>query len=145
MPHSVVYLHYVWSTKYRNPILIPSVKEVLVKHIKNNAFRHKIHIVAINGHLDHLHCLVRLKTGQTIDGVIKLIKGESARWFNEHYKNLQLVWQADYFVASVNRSGLERVTRYIEQQEKHHARVSFEEEYQVFINHHKDLEERVGD
>ncbi len=117
----------------------------MVKHIKSNAFKHKIHIVSINGHLDHLHCLVRLKAGQTIDGVIKLIKGESARWFNEYYKNLQLVWQADYFVASVNRSGLERVTRYIEQQEKHHARVSFEEEYQAIIKHHKDFEERVED
>lgn len=130
MPLSIVYLHYVWSTKYRMPILTPDIKAELIKHIKTYAFNNKIHIVCINGHLDHLHCLVRLKAGQTIDGVIKLIKGESARWYNLHYTNVHLVWQADYFVASVGKSALESLKRYIANQEIHHADQSFDDEYQ---------------
>lgn len=130
MSHSIVYLHYVWSTKYRTPVLIPSLKTVLVNHIKQYAFSQNIHIVSINGHMDHLHCLVRLRTGQTIDGVIKLIKGESARWFNLRYPHIHLVWQSDYFVTSVSRSALESLKRYIINQEIHHADKSFEDEYQ---------------
>lgn len=80
--------------------------------------------------MDHLHCLVKLRTGQTIDGVIKLIKGESARWFNLKYKYIYLVWQSDYFVASVGKSAVESLKRYIANQEVHHADQSFEQEYQ---------------
>lgn len=130
MPYSIVYLHYVWSTKYRNPILTPSIKQVLVNHIRQYAFSKNIHIESINGHMDHLHCLVRLKTGQTIDGIIKLIKGESARWFNLKYPHIYLMWQSDYFVASVDRSAIESLKRYISNQEIHHADKSFDDEYQ---------------
>jgi len=130
MSHSLVYLHYVWSTKYRTPILTPPVKKQLVNHIRQYAFSKNIHVESINGHIDHLHCLIRLKTGQTIDGIIKLIKGESARWFNLNYPNNRLVWQSDYFVTSVGRSALESLKQYIANQEIHHADKSFDDEYQ---------------
>lgn len=130
MPYSIVFLHYVWSTKYRNPILTPPVKQSLINHIRQYAYSQNIHIVCIDGHMDHLHCLVKLRAGQTIDGVIKLIKGESARWFNLKYKYVYLVWQSDYFVASVGKSAVESLKRYIANQEAHHADQSFEQEYQ---------------
>ncbi len=130
MSHSIVYVHYVWSTKHRRPILTPPIKQALINHIRQNAYSQNIHIESIDGHCDHLHCLVRFRVRQTIDGVIKLIKGESARWFNLKYPHIHLEWQSDYFAASVSKSGIENLKKYIANQEAHHANKSFEEEFE---------------
>jgi len=143
MPHTKVCIHYVWSTKNRIPLLTSALRKELFKHISINAYSKKIHIDRINGYLEHVHCLVWLKPGQTIDGIMKLLKGESAHWFNkgQNGKNSRLEWQNDYFAVSVSLSMLDTVRAYIDNQETHHQKQTFEQEYDTFLKRYSFQEE----
>lgn len=130
MPYINALLHLVWTTKYRQPILKKEQREKLFTHINENAKSKSIHIDCINGHLEHFHCVISLSASQTISKTLQLIKGESARWFNkENLSNEKLEWQDDYFAESVSASALPRLREYIFNQEAHHQKKSFLEEY----------------
>lgn len=134
MPYTRVFIHYVWSTKYRNPVLTAPFRKALFSHILFYAKDKKIFIDRVNGFTDHVHCLIQLQPGQTIDGVIKLIKGESSHWFNNVFKpGVILKWQPDYFAVGVCESKLDMVREYIDNQELHHNRKTFAQEYNEFI------------
>ena len=109
-------------------------KDALCDHIREYAKLKDIYILNINGWLDHLHCLISLKTEQNIATVMNLIKGESAFWAN---KNLQwpehFGWQDEYFAVSVSQSHCDVVYNYIAKQEAHHRKKPFQDEYNEFI------------
>lgn len=122
MPSIKVYIHFVWSTKNRVPHL--DSKELRIKvwnHIKENAEEKGVFIDFINGYTDHCHCLVSLRADQTIQKVMKLIKGESSFWINKNNLTKEkFEWQDEYFAASVSDSMLDNVREYIKNQEEHH-------------------------
>ena len=130
MPFVKVWLHFVWSTKDRFPYLNDGIRNQVFDHIRINARKKGIHIDFINGYLEHVHCLISLGTDQTIETLMKLIKGESSFWINQNnLTKTKFKWQDEYFVASVSESNIEKVRRYIARQEQHHSKVSFEEEF----------------
>jgi REP element-mobilizing transposase RayT len=135
MPHVRVYIHFVWSTKYREPFLQSSlIRKKVWKHIKENAEGKGIDIDFINGYHNHCHCLVSLQSDQTISQLMQQIKGESSFWINKNKlckDNFE--WQDDYYAVSVGESGLKKVRNYIKNQESHHQRQSFEEEEKELI------------
>jgi REP element-mobilizing transposase RayT len=135
MPYIRAWIHYVWSTKNRERILKPNLKELLIQHIRENARQKNIYLDRINGYEDHLHSLVSLGSGQSIDQVAQLIKGESSFWFNNRSElnAPRLEWQNDYFAVSVCESRLDAVRAYIDNQEIHHQRRTFAEEFEEFI------------
>ncbi|MCU0339506.1 MAG: IS200/IS605 family transposase [Spirosomaceae bacterium] len=135
MPFVKVYIHFVWSTKNRFPYLNSRELRLRVwQHIKENANRKGIFIDFVNGYDDHCHCLVSLGTDQTIQKVMQLIKGESAFWINKNQLTSEkFEWQDEYFAVSVSESVLERVRNYIKNQEQHHSKKTFAEEYDEFI------------
>jgi putative transposase len=135
MPFVKVYIHFVWSTKNRFPYLNSRELRLRVwQHIKENANRKGIFIDFVNGYDDHCHCLVSLGTDQTIQKVMQLIKGESAFWINKNQLTSEkFEWQDEYFAVSVSESILERVRNYIKNQEQHHSKKTFAEEYDEFI------------
>ncbi|MDE3253834.1 MAG: IS200/IS605 family transposase, partial [Bacteroidota bacterium] len=83
MSYTKVYIHYVWSTKNRKPVLIQPFRQRLFDHIKQNALLKEIYLDRINGYHDHVHCLVCLHPQQSLDKVAHLLKGESSFWFNK--------------------------------------------------------------
>lgn len=88
----------------------------------------------VNGHIDHVHCLVSLNTGQTIGKVVQLLKGESAYWINKNKLiSDKFEWQDEYFAVSVSESGVNRLREYIKNQEIHHTKKSFQQEYDEFM------------
>jgi len=142
MPFIKVYIHFVWSTKNRHPFL--KTKEMRLKvwnHIRENAKEKGIFIDFINGYNDHCHCLVSLGVDQTIQKVMQLIKGESSFWINKQGILADLPsaeiekfeWQDEYFAVSVSESMLVIVRNYIKNQEQHHSKKTFQEEYDEFI------------
>lgn len=135
MPYIKVWIHYVWSTKNREPILTNNFRDLLFDHIKHNARIKNIYLDRINGYFDHVHCLVSLGSDQTIERIAQLIKGESAFWFNNKsgFNTSRLEWQDEYFAISVSESVLNRVRAYIDNQVKHHQKKTFGEEYDDFI------------
>ncbi len=130
-----VNIHFVWSTKNRNPYLATKeIRTAMWQHIKDNAKQKGIFIDFINGYNDHCHCLVSLGTEQTISKVMQLIKGESAYWFNKQkFIEEKLEWQDEYFAVSVSESVINKVRDYIKNQEAHHNKKTFEQEYDEFI------------
>jgi putative transposase len=136
MPFIKVYIHFVWSTKNRFPFLNSlELREKMWKHIKENGKEKGIFIDFVNGYNDHCHCLVSLKSDQTIQKVIQMIKGESAFWFNNQNFILEKFgWQDEYFAVSVSESMIENVRNYIRNQETHHSKKSFDDEYNKMID-----------
>ncbi len=135
MPYIKVYIHFVWSTKNREPFLdTRELRQKVWHHIKENAKGKGIFIDFINGYQEHCHCLISLGSDQTIEKTMQLIKGESSFWINKN--NLtkgKFGWQDEYFAVSVSESVIDRVREYIKNQEEHHSHKSFNEEYDEFI------------
>ena len=104
------------------------------QHIKENAASKDIYLDCVNGYFDHVHCLMSLKTNQTIAKNMQLIKGESSYWINkEKFLLTKFQWQEEYFAVSVSHSMVDRVRNYIYRQEEHHSKKTFQEEYDEFI------------
>jgi putative transposase len=102
MPYVKVWIHFVWSTKNRKPLLTGEIRRKVFRHIRENAKAKDIHIDFIGGYVDHVHCLISLGAEQTIKQIMQLIKGESSHWINQ--SNLcreRFGWQNDYFAVSV--------------------------------------------
>ena len=131
-----VYIHLVFSTKNRTPYLNTfSLRIKVWKHIRENASEKGIHIDTVNGYSDHCHCLISLASDQNIENIVQLIKGESSYWINKNYLTIdKFSWQDEYFAVSVSESKIEMVRNYIKNQEAHHRKKGFEDEYQKFLD-----------
>jgi len=126
----------VWSTKNREPYLeSKELRTKVWKHIRENAKEKGIFVDFVNGYNNHCHCLISLGVDQTIQKVMQLIKGESSYWINKNKLTKEKFgWQDEYFAVSVSESMIERVRNYIKNQEQHHAKKSFQQEYDEFID-----------
>ena len=134
MPWVKVWIHFVWSTKNREPFLTDGIRQKVFRHIRENAREKSIYLDFIGGYVDHVHCLVSLGTDQTIEKIMQLIKGESSFWVNKHRLcGTKFAWQDEYFAVSVSESLLESVRKYIANQEEHHRTKSFAEEFDGFM------------
>lgn len=134
MPFIKIWVHLVWSTKNRQPLLTTAIRQKVFAHIRENAVQKNIHIDFINGYTDHMHCLIALHQEQNIANVVQLIKGESSFWINKN--NLctkKFEWQREYFAVSVSESGVDKVREYIKNQEIHHTKKTFQQEYDAFM------------
>ena len=88
----------------------------------------------VNGVEDHIHALFALSRTHSIASVVKDIKRTSSSWVKDLSPKLaKFYWQAGYGAFSVSQSNLKEVVRYIENQEEHHRRVSFQDEYLAFL------------
>ena len=84
MPFLEVYIHLVWSTKNRAPLLeTKEIRQKVWQHMRENAEEKGIFIDFINGYSDHCHCLISLGVDQNIQRVVQLIKGEASHWINK--------------------------------------------------------------
>lgn len=134
MAHIKIWIHCVWTTKNRFPLMTKDIRLQLFKHIRENALTKDIHIDHINGVDDHVHCLISMKAEQNIAKLVGLIKGESSHWVNQNkLTKSRFEWQDEYFAASISFSHVEAVREYIRDQEEHHKKVTWEEEYDQLL------------
>ena len=134
MPYIRIWIHIIWTTKNRERIITKQIKSKLLNHIRENAKTKNIYIDFINCEPEHVHATISLSSDQTISKVMQLIKGESSNWVNKN-KLVQghFEWQDEYIAVSVSESMINKIRDYIKNQEKHHRRKSFAEEYNEFI------------
>ncbi|RZK78070.1 MAG: IS200/IS605 family transposase [Pedobacter sp.] len=133
MSYIRMWAHLVFATKNREPLLPKEIRYKVQEHIIKNCKEKSIYLKAINGHTDHIHCLISLGREQSIAKVAQLIKGESSFWINKHkLTETQFMWQDDYFAVSVSESMVPKVIAYIENQEQHHSKKSFDDEVRDF-------------
>ncbi len=135
MPFVKVWIHLVWATKNRMPFLKENIRQKVFQHIRENAMKKDIYLDFVNGHKEHIHCLISLGVEQTIAKTVQLIKGEASHWINkeglieEHFD-----WQDEYFAVSISESQVDVVREYIKNQEEHHKHKTFQQEYDEFIS-----------
>ncbi len=138
MSYIRILIHAVWSTKDRKPFLNKENREAMKEHIKIYSKSKGIHLINVNGYTEHLHCLISMDAQQNVATIMNLIKGESSLWGG---KNLvvpeKFGWQDEYFAVSVSESHFSVVNNYINKQEEHHKKKSFQEEYDEFIKRYK--------
>ncbi|MEO6301527.1 MAG: IS200/IS605 family transposase [Bacteroidia bacterium] len=132
--YSQIYIQFIFSVKYRDGVIHKSWKDELYKYItgivKNNG--HKM--ICINGMPDHIHILIGVKPSQSISELLKDIKANSSKWINEkRFVKGKFEWQEGYGAFSYSQSQLKDVIAYIENQEDHHKKKNFKEEYIDFL------------
>jgi REP element-mobilizing transposase RayT len=135
MSYVRLWVHAVWSTKNREPSLDRKFRKKLFDHIRENARAKNIRLLEINGVDDHVHCLFLLSTDMSIAKTLMLIKGESAHWANQtNLFGYRIEWQREYYAGSIDDSNLEKIRHYIRNQEQHHRMISYQNEFDDFMN-----------
>ena len=138
MPSVRIFIHAVWATKDRKKLLSTENKNLICEHIRENAKSKNIHVLNVNGFENHLHCLISLSSSQNIATVLNLLKGESSFWANRNLKLPEkFEWQDDYFAVSISYSHFNLVNNYISNQENHHRKKTFQQEYDEFIKNYE--------
>ena len=134
MPQSLanVTLHFVFSTKHRQPLLKPKslrdqwyayMATVLRDNVDSPA-------IIIGGVEDHVHVLVNLSRSYAIKDVVQEMKTETSKWIKKQSPELHpFAWQAGYGVFSVSQSIVPSCKSYIAHQEEHHKKTTFQEEF----------------
>jgi putative transposase len=129
-----IWVHAVWGTKNREPVLKEDIREEICQHIIQNSIEKNFYIDSLDGHFDHLHSLMTLNAGMSISKQMQLIKGESSFWVNDnklirgHFE-----WADEYFAVSVSNDKLDKVREYIRNQKEHHKKTTFLDEYNAFL------------
>ncbi len=127
---SQIYIHIVFAVKGRDNLLQKDWREEVFKYI-SGIIREKGHKpIIINGYNDHVHCFIGLTPSIAISDLVRDIKNNSSKFINEkRYLKSKFQWQEGYGAFSYSQSQIKRVYDYILNQENHHQRKSFKEEY----------------
>lgn len=132
------YLHIVFSTKNRVPLIFPPVEEELYRYLGGICNNLECPLVKIGGHVDHVHVLCSLSKKITLIKLLEELKSSSSKWIKSKDEKLKsFYWQNGYGAFSVNPSEIDIVKRYIENQHQHHEKKSFQHEYRAFLEKYK--------
>ncbi len=129
-----IWIHIIWATKEREPFLRKEIRADVFNHIREKASIEGYILDTIGGHIDHVHCLVRLQPRFSASEVVNKLKGESSHWMND--KKLtptHFAWQGGFGAFSISDRDVAKVRRYILGQEEHHRKKSFAEEVDEFL------------
>ena len=142
--YSQVHLHFIFAPKNRQGLIGSDWEIALYKYITGivEARQHKM--IVINGMSDHLHMLVGFRTTQSIADFMQDVKADSSQWINANrFCNSRFEWQAGYGVFSYSKSQVPDVIHYIQTQKEHHRKVTFQDEYRLFLEKFEvDFDER---
>ena len=133
--YTQIYIQIVIVVKGRNCLIPDDKKTTLYKYITGIIKNKKHKLIAINGVSNHIHFLIGLNPVESLSGLIKEVKRCSTNFINEQkWVKGKFSWQSGYGGFSYSRSQLNSVIRYIENQEKHHSKRTFKEEYIEMLN-----------
>ena len=129
-----IYVHLVFSTKLRKPMITNSIKEELFSYLGGICKNLECYPIQVGGYLDHVHILCLLSKKIPLMKLMEEIKSHSSKWIKTkgiEYENFY--WQNGYGAFSVNPTELEIVKNYISNQEEHHKKKTFQEEFLAFL------------
>jgi putative transposase len=127
-------MHVVFSTKERRNIIPTEMKERLWSYTAGICKRQKIFVHAIGGMEDHIHLLLQFPATIAISEAVNKIKVNSSGWMSDEIG--RFAWQQGYGAFSVSKSNIAAVVRYIQNQERHHRKMTFEEEFIALLEKH---------
>jgi putative transposase len=128
--YTQIYVHVVFAVEGRQNLIRAEHNEELQKYITGIVSGERQKMIAINNMPDHLHFLVGLQPDYALSDLVRAVKAGSSRFINEkRWVAGRFSWQEGFGAFSYSRSQLGAVIRYIENQQKHHTKRSFREEY----------------
>ena len=129
-----ILIHTVFSTKNRESWISSSLRERLYPYMCGIARENGLKVLCIGGTDNHIHILLSLDSTTSIAKAMQFIKGGSSKWIHETFPELRLFsWQEGYGAFSIGISNVDETKKYIENQEKHHSKESFRDEYLKFL------------
>jgi putative transposase len=140
MPQSLakVYLHVIFSTKHREPILADEWRDELFQVLGGTANNLGCQSLIVGGVADHVHTLFCLGRTITIVEAVGKIKSTSSLWVNQTCSfSSPFHWQAGYGAFSVSQSNVEAVREYVRRQPEHHAKQSFQDEFRAWLRRYE--------
>lgn len=129
-------IHLVFSTKNREKSIPQDVQERLWPYMAGIARNHGFEAIKVGGVEDHAHALLVLPATVPLAKTIQILKACSSKWLNETEAVKNFAWQEGYGAFSVSASQTEGVIKYIENQRKHHAKRTFDEEFIALLKHY---------
>jgi putative transposase len=132
--YTQIYIHAVFAVAGRQSLIPKEHKADVYKYITGVIQNKKQKLMAINGMSDHIHLLIGLSPDLALSDLMKAVKESSSRFINDkrwvrgHFK-----WQRGFGAFSYSRSQVSTVAKYIEDQERHHAKGSFRDEYVALL------------
>ena len=132
--YTQIHIQAVFAVKKRAGLIQPEWKNELYMYITGIIQKHEHKLLAINGMPDHLHVFVGMRPAQSLSDLMQDIKGSSSKWINEkRFISGKFEWQSGYGAFSYAKSQSSNVIAYIQNQEMHHRKISFLEEYKFFL------------
>jgi len=134
---SKLYVHLVFSTKQREPLLLSPLREKMHAYLATVLKNQDSPAVKVGGTSDHVHILLRLSKNVSLAKIVEEIKTSSSKWVKTQGKGLaNFHWQSGYGAFSVGPADVDAVTEYIAHQEARHRAVTFQDEYRRLLETH---------
>lgn len=129
--------HIIFSTKERRPFLTATLRDPLFPYFAGILTNLKGRLIEAGGVDDHVHLLVRLHQDTSVSECVRTLKANASKWIRETHDPDWLGWQDGYGAFTVSMSALPDVRDYIGNQEHHHARATFQDEFRTFLKRHE--------
>jgi putative transposase len=130
--YTQIHLHIIFAVKYRRALIDPSWKNELHKYTTGIVQNKGHKMMAINSMPDHIHLLIGMRPAENLSTLVKVIKTETCTWIKNRVQ-IPFAWQEGFGAFSYARADLSRVCTYIQNQEAHHKKCSFLEEYKKVL------------
>ena len=134
--YTKIWLHLIWAThNHANYLPDRNLRKQLSQYFYEYSKDKNIYMKINYVNPDHVHAVIDLPTNITIEDVFHLYKGSSSNWVNKQV-SYKFMWSKGYAAFSVSESNLDKVVKYILNQEEHHSKMSFIQEHDVFMQKH---------
>ena len=132
--YSQIHLQFIFAVKHRDSLIRSQWKAELHLYISGIIEKQGHKLLAINGMPDHIHIFIGMRPTQSVSDLLQDIKRNSSLWINQKgFVKGKFEWQEGYGAFSYSKSHVKSVIDYIENQENHHKKISFREEYIDFL------------
>jgi putative transposase len=129
-----LYVQIVFAVKYRKALLSPTIRPTIFSYMGGilSELGHKP--IIINGFVDHVHVFIGLNPSMSLSDTVHRIKRSSSLFINKNRLcKVRFQWQVGYGAFSYSHSQISFVHKYIENQERHHSKLTFKDEYKEFL------------
>jgi REP element-mobilizing transposase RayT len=134
---SQLYVHLIFSTKHREPMLLSPLQQDLHAYLAAVFNNQDSPALEVGGMSNHVHALFRLSKNLALARIVEEVKTNSSKWVKTQGRGLtNFHWQSGYGAFSVSAAEVEDVVEYITQQESHHRVASFQEEVRKLLDAH---------
>ena len=122
------FIHCIFSTKDRRPLIQTARMSELYSYLGGIARSEGFSLIAAGGTANHVHLLFTLPAPHSLAHAVQKLKGSSSRWMGPGFS-----WQEGYGAFSVSPSQVSVMKRYVRNQEEHHRKTSFQDEFRAFL------------